>query len=205
MKYAGPILLAALGSLNLCAQWGGELRFCLRSEPKSFHPALADSDAPETVRYLTGGVLLRVNRVNQQLEPELATSWKIENGGKSVVFRLRQGVSFSDGTPFTADDVAYTMQVLLDPNLHSPTGDTFQSGEGAVQAVVRGTDEVAVVFPQPVAGVLRLFDQVAIMSRTSPLKELERGRVSRAVPVVTNHPFVHHRGHLLPARRTAQL
>jgi peptide/nickel transport system substrate-binding protein len=171
MRYTGSILLALLGSLNLCAQWGGELRFCLRSEPKSFHPALADSDAPETIRYLTGGVLLRVNRMNQQLEPVLAASWKIENGGKAVVFRLRQGISFSDGTPFTADDVAYTVQVLLDPNLHSPTGDTFQSGEGAVQAVVRGKYEVAVLFPQPVAGVLRLFDQVAVMSRTSPLKE----------------------------------
>jgi len=171
MSYARPILLAILCSLDLWAQWGGELRLCLRSEPKSFHPAMADSDATETIRYLTGGVLLRVNRASQQLEPELATSWKTENGGRSIVFHLRQGIFFSDGTPFAADDVAYTMQVLVDPNLHSPTGDTFRTGTGSVKAVVRGKYEVAIIFPEPVPGALRLFDQVAIMSRTSPLKE----------------------------------
>jgi peptide/nickel transport system substrate-binding protein len=163
MKCAGLILLAVLGSGSLCAQWGGELRFCLHSEPRTLHPALVDDDASETVRYLTGGVLLRANRVNQQLEPELATSWKTENGGRSIVFKLREGVSFSDGTPFSAEDVAYTMQVLMDPNLHSPTGDSFRAGSGTVQTVERGKHEIAVVFPEPVAGVARLFDQVAIL------------------------------------------
>src|ERR1019366_8181931 len=149
------VLLALLSTPALPAQWGGELRFCIRSEPRSFHPALADSDAAETIRYLTGGVLVRVNRGNQQLEPELATSWKIENGGKSIIFQLRQGIFFSDGTPFTADDVVYTMQVLLDPTLHSATGDAFQGGSGAVRAAPRGKYEVGVVFPEPVAGAAR--------------------------------------------------
>src|ERR1035437_641204 len=165
------ILLAVLSTRGMNAQWGGELRFCIRSEPRSFHPALADSDSAETIRYLTGGVLVRVNRGNQQLEPELATSWKIENGGKSIVFQLRQGVLFSDGTPFTAEDVVYTMQVLLDPALHSATGDTFQAGGGAIQTMQRGKYQVAVVFPEPVACAARLFDQVAILSYHSPLKE----------------------------------
>src|SRR5438067_5804381 len=113
------ILLLILTGPWLRAQWGSELRFCLHSEPRSLDPALADDDASETVRYLTGGVLLRVNRVNQRLEPELARSWKLENGGRTIVFQLREGVTFSDGTPFTAEDVAHTMQVLMDPALHS--------------------------------------------------------------------------------------
>src|ERR1017187_2837967 len=165
------VLLALANTPALGAQWGGELRFCIRSEPRSFHPALADSDAAETIRYLTGGVLVRVNRGNQQLEPELATSWKIENGGRSIVFQLRPGVFFSDGTPFSAEDVVYTMNVLLDPALHSATGDTFQAGGGAIQTMQRGKYQVAVVFPEPVAGAARLFDQVAILSHNSPLKE----------------------------------
>ena len=165
------LILLSLSTLGLAAQWGGELRFCIRSEPRSLHPALADTDAAETIRYLTGGVLVRVNRSNQQLEPELATSWKVENGGKTIVFQLRQSVSFSDGTPFSAEDVVHTMQVLLDPALHSATGDTLQAGGGQVKAVQRGKYAVAVVFPEPVAGVARLFDQVAILSRNSPLKE----------------------------------
>jgi peptide/nickel transport system substrate-binding protein len=88
-----------------------------------------------------------------------------------VLFRLRQGVLFSDGTPFTADDVAYTMTALMDPKLHSPTGDAFRSGSGAVQTIVHDKHTVTVVFPETVAGVVRLFDQVAILSHRSPLKE----------------------------------
>src|SRR3954471_7843897 len=160
MTLRRPVLLLLLTAAVLSGQWGGELRFCLHSEPRNLHPALADDDASETVRYLTGGVLLRVNRVNQRLEPELAKSWKVENAGRTIVFQLREGVSFSDGTPFTADDVAYTMQVLMDPALHSATGDAFRSGSGAVQAVARGPMQVAVTFPEAVAGVARLFDQV---------------------------------------------
>ena len=80
-------------------------------------------------------------------------------------------VLFSDGTPFTAEDVVYTMQVLLDPALHSATGDAFQGGSGAVKASPRGKYEVAVAFPEPMPGAARLFDQVAILSRNSPLKE----------------------------------
>jgi len=171
MKLRGIVLWTVLSAACLHAQWGGELRFCLHSEPRTLNPALVDDDASETVRYLTGGVLLRVNRANQQLEPALATSWKIETGGRSIVFNLREGLSFSDGTPFSAEDVAYTMQVLLDPNLHSPAGDSFRGGDGTVRTVIRGKYQIAVIFPEPVGGVARLFDQVAIMSRNSPLKE----------------------------------
>src|ERR1035437_9671160 len=65
------VLLAVLSTRGLSAQWGGELRFSIRDEPRSFHPALADTDTAETIRFLTGGVLVRVNRGNQQLEPDL--------------------------------------------------------------------------------------------------------------------------------------
>jgi peptide/nickel transport system substrate-binding protein len=153
------------------AQWGGELRLDLASEPRSLHPAMADTSPELTIRYLTGGVLVRVNRVTQELEPELALSWSTEAAGRTIVFRLRKDVCFSDGTPFTADDVAYTMRVLMDPELHSPTGDAFRSGPGQVKTVVRDPYTVAIVFPEPVAAAARLFDQVAILSRRSPQKE----------------------------------
>jgi peptide/nickel transport system substrate-binding protein len=159
-------------SLQTMAQSGGQLRFCIHSEPRTLNPVLMSDDASETVRYLTGGVLMRLNRMTQQLEPELATSWKVSDGGKTISFHLREGLRFSDGTPFSAEDVAYTVQQLMDPNLHSPTGDQFRSGEGKVLTRVSGKDRVVVTFPAPVAGLDKLFDQVAIMSAKSPQKEL---------------------------------
>jgi peptide/nickel transport system substrate-binding protein len=161
----------AITATTLLAQWGGELRFCLRSDPKTFNPLLVDDEPSETVRYLTGGVLIRVNRLTQELEPDLATSWKISQRGRAITFQLRRGVSFSDGTPFTADDVAYTIRALMDPALHSPTGDSFRSAPGDVSTTIAAPDQITIVFPAPVAGLERLFDQVAILSSRSPKKE----------------------------------
>ena len=154
------------------AQAGGELRFCLRSEPKTFNPILVTDDSSEAIRYLTGGVLIRVNRLTQELVPELATSWKVLERGRKISFNLREGIAFSDGTPFSAADVAFTIRTLMDPAMHSPTGDSFRSGTGVISAKVSGANAVSITFPAPIAGLERLFDQVTILSARSPLKEM---------------------------------
>ena len=165
--------LLCLGSLSgrAVAQGGGELRFCLRMEPKTFDPLRVEDEASAAIRYLTGGVLVRVNRQTQELEPELAQSWKVSKDGRTITFSLRSGVSFSDGRPFSAQDVAYTMQQLMDPALHSATGDAFRSGTGNVETKVISPTQISITFPAPVAGLDRLFDQVAILSERSPGKE----------------------------------
>src|ERR1700739_5089712 len=66
------------------AQTGGELRFCLRNEPKTFDPLLVDDDSSLSIRYLTGGVLIRENRKTQHLEPDLAESWNISRDGTQI-------------------------------------------------------------------------------------------------------------------------
>jgi peptide/nickel transport system substrate-binding protein len=150
----------------------GQLHFCLRSEPKTFDPLKVEDDASAAIRYLTGGVLVRMNRQTQALEPGLATSWKVSKDSKQITFKLRGGVSFSDGTPFSAEDVAYTVQQLMDPALHSATGDAFRSGTGKVQTKIISSTEISIIFPAPVAGLDRQFDQVAMLSAHSPKKEM---------------------------------
>jgi peptide/nickel transport system substrate-binding protein len=175
MKFARAIVLSffvASLAVFAAAQSGGELRFCLRSEPKTFDPLKVEDDASVAIRYLTGGVLVRMNRQTQLLEPELAQSWKVSKDGKQITFKLRGGISFSDGTPFSAEDVAYTVQQLMDPNLHSPTGDAFRSGPGSVETKIISPTQISITFPAPVAGLDRQFDQVAILSAHSPKKEM---------------------------------
>jgi peptide/nickel transport system substrate-binding protein len=166
------ILVICLGTLLGSALAQGELRFCLRSEPKTFDPLKVEDDASVAIRYLTGGVLVRMNRQTQVLEPELAQSWKVSKDGKQITFKLRSGISFSDGTPFSAEDVAYTVQQLMDPALHSPTGDAFRSGPGNVETKVISPTQISITFPASVAGLDRQFDQVAILSAHSPKKEM---------------------------------
>jgi len=165
------LVLVLLASFAVAA-WASELRFYLRSEPKTFNPLMVADDASETIRYLTGGVLVRINRQTQKLEAELTRSWTISRDQKTITFLLRPGLSFSDGTPFTAGDVAYTMTRLMDPALHSPTGDQFRSGAGVLKTIILAPDKITITFPAPVAGLDRLFDQVAILSAHSPRKEM---------------------------------
>ena len=57
--------------------------------------------------------LLQFNYANSdQVTPWLATSYRWTNGHKTVVFTIRSGVKWSDGQPFTAQDVAFTFNLL---------------------------------------------------------------------------------------------
>ena len=172
-KYEKAIaIFACCAMLSSHAAAQGQLRFCLRSEPKTFDPLKVEDDASAAIRYLTGGVLVRMNRQTQVLEAGLATSWKVSKDSKQITFKLRTGVSFSDGTPFSAEDVAYTVQQLMDPALHSATGDAFRSGTGKVATKIISPAEISIMFPAPVAGLDRQFDQVAMLSAHSPKKEM---------------------------------
>ena len=51
---------------------------------------------------------------NYNPQPGLAESWETSTDGKTWTFHLREGVTFSDGTPFTSRDVVATTQAILD-------------------------------------------------------------------------------------------
>ena len=158
----GVLALAAVACV--LAQSGGELRFCLRADPKTFDPLLAEEEPSDAVRFLTGGVLIRFNRQSQQLEPELAASWTVRDHGKRIDFVLRRNLRFSDGTPFGPADVVAVIRRIMDPNLHSGIADSFRSAGGDIRAEPSGPDQVSMFFSAPVAGVELLFDQLAISS-----------------------------------------
>jgi peptide/nickel transport system substrate-binding protein len=152
-------LLALAGGLQ-----GSELRMALHAEPKTLDPLVVADEPAEAIRYLTEGVLVRINRLTQLPEAELAVSWKVSNAGKRVTFALRKGVKYPDGAAFTSKDVVETFRQLFDPALHSPIADTFQTEKGAVAMTAPDDYTVVADFPAPPPAFERLFDQVAIVS-----------------------------------------
>src|SRR3954466_1131381 len=52
--------------------------------------------------------------------PLLARSYTVSPDGMKYVFQLRKGVTFSDGEPFTADDVIYSYQIIMNPKINAP-------------------------------------------------------------------------------------
>ena len=73
----------------------------------------------------TGEFLILDNNMKLMLQPQLALSWKPNGDGRVWTFKLRQGVTFNNGNPMTADDVVWTMQQLADPKNASNALSTF--------------------------------------------------------------------------------
>ncbi|HVY93946.1 MAG TPA: ABC transporter substrate-binding protein [Bryobacteraceae bacterium] len=157
------LLCAACGSGRKSGEVRDQLRISVSGDPKSFDPLLAIEDASDTVRYLTAGVLVRVNRATDALEPELAESWKMSDDGRTISFHLRRGLKFSDNTPLDANDVARTLKRALDPKEASPYGDKF-AGNPAI--TVTSALDITIAYPGPKPGLDRLFDTLPIVPAT---------------------------------------
>jgi peptide/nickel transport system substrate-binding protein len=151
----------------------GELVWTIGYDPKTFDPAKVDDQESETVRYLTAGVLLRFNRLTQQVEPALAQSWSLSADGRTVRFTLRPGLEFSDGSSLTARDVVWSLRRVLLPTTQAPVAEEFLEPAGvAVQAPDGRT--VVVHLPQRVIGIGKVFDEIAI----EPAGRSSQGRVT---------------------------
>jgi peptide/nickel transport system substrate-binding protein len=158
-------VLAAAAATNCVAQvparLPGELVWTLGYDPKTFDPAKVDDIDSETVRYLTAGVLLRFNRLTQRMEPRLAESWRLSPDGRTITFRLRSGLRFSDGTALTARDAAWSIQRVLLKATDAPVAEEFVAAAG-VRVDAPDMRTVIVHLPQRVIGIGKVFDEIAI-------------------------------------------
>jgi len=68
---------------------------------------------------------------NRILRPALASSWNVSADGREVVFHLRPGVTFSDGSPITAQDVVRSWLRIVDPAAPSPLSALMLGVRGA--------------------------------------------------------------------------
>ena len=142
----------------------GVLRVALSREPATWNRLLAADYPTHVVTDQLHAPLIRLNQETQLMEPALAESWEFSEDGGELVFYLRDGVRFSDGEPFTADDVSFTFRVLHDPGVASQLKDSAViDGENIVAHVI---DETTVGFrlPRRTATVERIFDSI----RSSP-------------------------------------
>jgi peptide/nickel transport system substrate-binding protein len=138
---------------NAPGKAGGRIVVALRSEPKTLNPVVAvDDPSHEVIRCLTGD-LIHINHLSLKTEPALAKSWTISLDGKHYTLSLRRGLRFSDGQPFTADDVTFTFQVYLDENVHSPQRDLLVVGGKPIE--VRKIDDFTVQFDLAKPGSFR--------------------------------------------------
>jgi peptide/nickel transport system substrate-binding protein len=95
-------------------KYGGTFVLSESTEPKTFNPYVEASDqTSQDVQnfFLTG--LVNYDPMTKTEVPYLAKSWDLAPDKKTYTFHLRQGVKWSDGEPFNADDVIFSFDCIF--------------------------------------------------------------------------------------------
>ena len=114
--------LAGSAALGLAA---GTSRFAVAADPKpgghlrlgigagetvdNLDPAIVNNQMIQIASFSIRNCLVEINREGEPI-PELAESWEAADGAKQWSFKVRKGVSFHDGKPFTPADALYSVQ-----------------------------------------------------------------------------------------------
>jgi len=157
------VIVLQTSAAALAQQPGGTLRMYIWDNPPSasIHEEATVSTVTPFMSLFNNLVLFdqheKLNN-SDNIRPELATSWAWNGEKTRLTFKLREGVKWHDGAPFTAKDVACTLEKLQDR-----AADKFRKNPRAVwwhnlkQVVVNGDHEVTFVLGRPQPSFLSFF------------------------------------------------
>ena len=162
---------------NLTGSQGGNLVVAITSDPTNFNRMLASGLANIAVTERLSSDLVHINRGTLQLEPSLAKAWEADASGRIYTIHLRRGVRFSDGSPFTADDVLFTFQVLTDRKIENTLAGQIET-DGEFPSITRVDDfTLKLVFKRPSGMGPRMLDSIPIIPKIRLSRAYQEGRI----------------------------
>ncbi|MBY3125522.1 ABC transporter substrate-binding protein [Rhizobium laguerreae] len=145
-------------------QSGGTLNFIVEPEPPTILALAHTAGGTQKISpKITEGLL--TYDFDLTPKPQLATEWSIADDGLSYTFKLRPNVKWHDGKPFTADDVAYSVELLKQ---------VHPRGRGTFANVTK------VEMPDPLTAIIRL---------SKPAPYLLRALYAAESPIVPKHVY----------------
>ncbi len=111
--------MAALAGVTLLST-GTSLSFYEESLPTTMNPIYADTMVDNRVHELLFDRLYFHSPINNELTSRLVTNWATAEGGYAIRLELKRGLTWHDGVPFSAADVCFTIDAMLDPGTTSP-------------------------------------------------------------------------------------
>jgi peptide/nickel transport system substrate-binding protein len=165
---------------NLDGFRGGNLVLAISSDPSNFNRMLISGLPSLMITERLSADLVHIDKSTFKLEPSLATRWESDKSGCVYTIHLRRGVRFSDGSPFTADDVLFSLQVLEDPKIASQLAGQVEI-DGAFPSAAKLDDyTVRLTFRRPVGMGLRMLDTIPMLPEKNLLKAYQQGTLSTA-------------------------
>lgn len=188
------VLLTLLGGLVGAALAGDEgaagdgkvvLRIGWTNDPDNLNPFIGAETSTFEIWMLNYDMLVGYDG-NLSPDGQLATSWEVSDDGKVWTFHLREGVKWQDGEPFTADDVAFTYNYIVENQMGA-----FSNITTHIEKVV-AVDDTTVEFhcSQPKANMLRMWIPVLPEHVWKDVKPREaESRYRNAPPIIGTGPF----------------
>ncbi|MGW1118182.1 ABC transporter substrate-binding protein [Streptomyces tanashiensis] len=140
---------------------GGTLTVAVNSD---FTPSLLFAQSGQSLQHrLIYNTLTRYDD-GLKPQPELATSWEYAEDGRSITLKLRTGVTYHDGRPFTADDVIFAVKNLQNPLRAAQLRATAAAVTGFEK---RGDHELVLKLAHPVNNLFDLFEFMILTDRNS--------------------------------------
>lgn len=163
-------------------QRGGELVAAVRDDPQSFnrYAPSGDDNTAEITSQLLFAKLARVNRVTTELEPWLAERWVESPDHLTFTLTLRDGLKWSDGEPFTADDVRFSFGAVYDASLNSPLRSAMLVTGRPIELSAPDLKTVVLKFPAPFGPGLRILDNLPIFPKHKLEAALRAGTMGQA-------------------------
>ncbi|MDB2407805.1 ABC transporter substrate-binding protein [Jannaschia sp.] len=109
---------AAIAALATAPAFARDITIDLAGEPSSLDPHVQwNPDSYYVYRNVFDNLVTRDNA--GEIVPQIATEWE-QVSDTEITFTIRDGVTFHDGEPLTAEDVAYSVKRITDPEFGSP-------------------------------------------------------------------------------------
>jgi peptide/nickel transport system substrate-binding protein len=164
---------------------GGTITSSLRSEPRTFN-RIMDARVPTDLYYhLTSSKLVRVNRATQEVEAGVAEKWAISPDNLTYTLTLRDGVTWSDGAPFTSADVLFSFQAMYDPKTGSPLGGSLIINGKPLQVTAPDAKTVVITLPSTFGPGIALLDNVYLVPKHKYEAALKAGTFAETMGATT--------------------
>ena len=133
----------------------GKLALPLSDEPQGLNPLISNDPSSRQAQAFIFQGLMRLDS-DLAYTPELAERYEFSPDGKKWTFYLRKDVQWHDGAPFTAEDVIFTYEKVLDPKTRSPYREKLVINGEPVKFTLLDRYTIRATLPEPYAPFMQM-------------------------------------------------
>jgi peptide/nickel transport system substrate-binding protein len=140
---------------------GDVLRSATIGDASNLIPMLASDSASHSIAGLIYNALLSYDG-HYNLYGVLAERWEVSEDGLALTFRLREGVEWQDGEPFTAEDVLFTYRLITHPETPTPYSESYKQVK---KAEILDAHTIRFTYQEPYCPALESWASLDILPR----------------------------------------